>query len=159
VRRLRAERQGGSTGAADYDEVVTLTTTVRSLLAAAATVLCVPALAISVLEGDSVLVPFFAALSVAAGVAALLARRRWEGWRRGIGMLVGIAWVMAGVAISLLVGLFGSGGSLPTEMPPEPTYLGLTASFYHLVAICGGGALIVAAVFAPEQESLPTTHR
>jgi hypothetical protein len=130
---------------------VTLTTTSRPLLAVAATLLCVPALAISVLDGDSVLVAFFAALSVAAGVVALLARGPWEGWRRGIGMLVGIAWIVVGIAIALFIGSFRSAGSLPVEMPPESTYLGLTASFYHLVAICGGGALIVTAVFAPER--------
>jgi hypothetical protein len=112
---------------------VTLTTTSRPLLAVAATLLCVPALAISVLDGDSVLVAFFAALSVAAGVVALLAHGPWAGWRRGIGMLVGIAWIVVGIAIALFLGSFRS------------------ASFYHLVAICGGGALIVTAVFAPER--------
>jgi hypothetical protein len=145
-------------GEADYDEVVTLTTTSRPVLAVAATLLCVPALATSVAHGDPVLVAFFAALSVAAGVVALLARGPWESWRRGIGMLVGIAWILVGVAIWVLVGLFRSAGSLPTEMPPESTYLGLTATFYHLVAICGGGVLVITAVFAPERESLPTSH-
>lgn len=135
------------------DHTMTLTMNSRPIVAAVAAVLGVLAVVVSLADGDASLVPFFVALSLAAGLVAVLATGPWEGWRRGLGLLVAGGWIAVGVAITALLGFYQMvcGCSRPPP-PPEATYLGLTATVFHLAAMYIGGALIVFAVLAPRQD-------
>lgn len=117
----------------------------RSLLALAAAGLAALAATISSLDGDADLVPFFVALTVAGGAMAWAAHPPYAGVRRRITQLIAGAWFLTGCWIGVLLGLYvGIGGDGPAPTP-ESTYLGLTATIYHLVGMYGGLTLAMLA--------------
>ena len=105
-----------------------------------AAVLALVAAVMAQIDADRDIVPFFAALTVAAlGQAALLAdpADRWR--RRGAWAIAGL-WLVAAVWIGglLLMHQVMCGCSMPAPIEPERTYLGLTATIYHLAGLYGG---------------------
>jgi hypothetical protein len=104
----------------------------RSLLAIGAAVLAALAAAVSQLDGDIDLVPFFVGLTVLGGVG-----------------MVATAWVAAAFIIGGLLlwerALCACSGPIPTA---EATYLGLTATVYHVAGVYLGGALMAVAAFS-----------
>ncbi|MGH2446282.1 MAG: hypothetical protein ACRDGD_09625 [Candidatus Limnocylindria bacterium] len=95
-------------------------------------------------DGDADIVPFFVMLTVAGGVHAwATANVPPQGWRRVVAWIVAGGWTLAGVWIGALLLLFQAFQGSRPPAPPELTYLGLTATIYHLAGLYGGLTLIV----------------
>lgn len=94
-------------------------------------------------DGDADIVPFFVALTVAGGVHGWATATPLDGGRRMLALGITGLWMVAGVWIGALLGMvqLTCGCSGPTR-PPELTYLGLTATVYHLIGLYGGLALV-----------------
>ena len=123
----------------------------RSIFALAASALAGLAAVISSLDGDADLVPFFVALTFAGGVAAWAAHPPFQGARRRVAVVVAWGWLIAGAWVGVLLGLFQAWSSSSGPTPgPEATYLGLTATIYHLLGMYGGLVFMTVAVFGPE---------
>ena len=121
----------------------------RSNLAIVATVLAAVAGIVASEDGDASLVPFFIALTVAGGIGAWGTHEPFEGPRRVAARGIGVAWLGAAgwIGVLLLMERIACGCSSP---PPtaEATYLGLTATVYHLLGVYLGGALVAVAAFS-----------
>jgi hypothetical protein len=102
------------------------------------------------IDGDSDIVPFFVALTFLGGVAAWAVDNPQEAWRRYLVRSIALAWLVAAVWVGGLLAMYQAmcACSFPPR-PPEATYLGLTATVYHLVGLYGGLAAIALAAFAP----------
>lgn len=121
----------------------------RSNLAIVATVLAAVAGVVASEDGDASLVPFFIALTVAGGIGAWATHEPFEGPRRVAARGIGVVWLGAAgwIGVLLLMERIACGCSSP---PPtaEATYLGLTATVYHLLGVYLGGALVAVAAFS-----------
>ena len=121
----------------------------RSNLATVATVLAAVAGVVASEDGDASLVPFFIALTVAGGIGAWATHEPFEGPRRVAARGIGVVWLGAAgwIGVLLLMERIACGCSSP---PPtaEATYLGLTATVYHLLGVYLGGALVAVAAFS-----------
>ena len=116
---------------------------------AAATLAAVAAL-VSSFDGDDLELRFFLVASVVAAAQAWAAR----GSDRHRMLVVGIAflWLFVAAWIDALLVLFrGSGPDLPAPVV-EATYLGLTATAYHVAALHGGAILVMlSAILGPRR--------
>lgn len=121
----------------------------RSLLAIGAAILTAVAAIVSQLDGDTDFVPFFLGLTVLGGAGGFAVREPYTGTRRIVGALVATAWIAVAFIIGALLlwerALCGC--SMPEPMA-ESTYLGLTATVYHVAAVYLGGALMTVAAFS-----------
>lgn len=126
----------------------------RGALALGASALAGVAAVISALERAADLIPFFVALTFMGGLQAWAAQPPFVGSRRGLVRIVALLWLFAALAITSL--LLAYNGIIPGPQPartlrgPEATYLGLTATVYHLVALYGGLALTLSCAFVPD---------
>jgi hypothetical protein len=125
---------------------------VRSLLALTASALAGLAAVIASLDGDADIVPFFVGLTLLGGIGAWATHPPYEGSRRRIAEGVTLLWVLAAVWVGVLllmsVTVWQASGPPPR---PEDTYLGLTATVYHVVGLYGGVALILASTFGADR--------
>jgi hypothetical protein len=123
---------------------------VRSLLAIAAGSLAALAAIIASLDGDPDIVPFFVGLTLAGGVGAWAAHEPYGGRRRILAGAIGGMWLIAAGWIGVLLIMYRAtcGCSYPEPIGPETTYLGLTATVYHLAGVYVGGALMAVAAFS-----------
>lgn len=119
----------------------------RVWFASAAAGLALIALLVSILDGAQEAVAFFAVAAVAAGVQAWSVREPFAGNRRRLAIGIAVLWLIAATWIGVLLLMFQSASWPPPE--PEATYLGLTATVYHLVALYGGAGLVTLAAFWP----------
>ena len=121
----------------------------RSLLAIGAAVLAAVAAAVSQLDGDIDVVPFFLGLTVLGGVGALAVREPYSERRRLVGTMIATAWIAAAIIIGglLLWHQALCGCSMP-EPTAQATYVGLTATVFHVTAVYLGGALMTVAAFS-----------
>ena len=121
----------------------------RGALAIAATVLAALAAIVASQDGDGDIVPFFVGLTVAGGVGAWAVHEPYAGRRQLLARAIGGLWVIAAGWIGALLLMYQvtCGCSMPVR-PPEQTFLGLTATVYHLVGVYLGGALMAVAVFS-----------
>ena len=121
----------------------------RSTLAIVATLLAGVAAVISSQDGDADLVPFFVALTVLGGVGAWAMHEPYVGRRRLMARGIGVTWLGAAgwIGFLLLWERALCGCSSPPPMA-EATYLGLTASIYHMIAVYLGGALMAVGAFS-----------
>jgi hypothetical protein len=121
----------------------------RIVLALGAAALAALAGAIASLDGDADIVPFFLGLTLAAGVGAWAVHEPYAGARRTFAQLLAVAWLGVAVVVGGLLVWYQAlcGCSFPGR-PPEATYLGLTATVYHLAGVFVGGALMVVAAFS-----------
>lgn len=98
------------------------------------------------LDADADIVPFFVGLTFAGGLQAWAAahtpRTRAH---RAVVIGVALAWLVAAVWIGALLAWHRllCACSMPPPSP-ELTYLGLTATVYHLVGVYGGLVLVLA---------------
>jgi hypothetical protein len=122
---------------------------IRSNLAIAATMLAALAGIVASQDGDAFLVPFFIALTVAGGIGAWAMHEPFDGDRRVAARGIGTAWLGAAgwIGALLLMERVACGCSSPPPMA-EATYLGLTATVYHVGAVYLGGALMAVAAFS-----------
>jgi hypothetical protein len=121
----------------------------RSTLAIAATILAAVAAVVASQDGDGDIVPFFVGLTVAGGIGAWAMHEPYTGRRQLLGRFIGGAWLIAAGWIGVLLVMYQAtcGCSMPVR-PPETTYLGLTATIYHLAAVYLGGALMAVAAYS-----------
>jgi len=120
----------------------------RSILALGAAGLTSVAAVVSRLDGDSMELGVFAGLTVAALLAAGVLHPAAGPRGRVLGAMIAAAWTTAGVWVGVLLVMYvGACGCSRPVMPPEATYLGLTATIYHLVGMYGANALILVAAF------------
>ena len=122
----------------------------RSALAIGATALAGLAALAAAVDGDADILPFFIALTTAGGVGAVAVRDPYTGGRRLIARTIGVAWLLVGGYIGLLLLWYQTlcGCSFPAPVEPEATYLGLTATAYHLAGVFGGGVLMAVSAFS-----------
>ncbi len=121
----------------------------RSLLGLAAMVLTALATVVASQDSDADIVPFFVGLTVAAGIEAWAAHPPFEGRRRWTARLIASLWLIAALWIAVLLVMYQAMGSRPPPQP-EDTYLGLTATVYHLIGVYGGALLVLASTVGPE---------
>ena len=121
----------------------------RSLLGLAAMVLAALAAVVASEDGDADIVPFFVGLTVAAGVEAWAAHPPLEGHRRHTARLIALLWLVAAAWIGALL-LWSQAMSSRPPLQPEETYLGLTATVYHVIGLYGGAVLVLASTFGPD---------
>ncbi len=121
----------------------------RSAVALGASALAGLAGVISSLDGDADLVPFFIGLTFLGGIGAWAVHEPYSGQRRLLARGVGVLWLGAAGWIGVLLLWFQAlcACSYPPP-PPESTYLGLTATVYHLAGVYVGGALMAVAAFS-----------
>jgi hypothetical protein len=103
-------------------------------------------------DGDADIVPFFVGLTFVGGVAAWASQPWSAAWRRGIVRGAAVLWIGAAAWVAVLLLL--SATVLQASGPPpgpEETYLGLSATVYHVVGLYGGAVLIGIAAFAPDR--------
>ena len=121
----------------------------RSLLAILASALAAVAGLVSQLDGDIDLVPFFVGLTVLGATGAFVVRAPYPERRRIFGVMIATAWIAAALTIGgLLVWEQALCGCSRPEPIAEATYLGLTATAYHLAGVFLGGALMTVAAFS-----------
>lgn len=96
-------------------------------------------------DGDADIVPFFVALTLAGGLHAWSLHAPLCGMRV-VAWAVAGGWVVAAVWIGVLLAMYQAtcACSYPPR-PPEVTYLGLSATVYHLAGVYGGALLVSAA--------------
>ncbi len=124
----------------------------RSVLALAASALAGLAAVIASLDGDADIVPFFAGLTLLGGIGALAAHPPFEGPRRRIAQGATLLWVLAAVWVGVLLVMSVTVWQASSPPPrPEDTYLGLTATVYHLVGLYAGAALMLLSAFGPDR--------
>ncbi|MEP6470014.1 MAG: hypothetical protein ABJC24_09615 [Chloroflexota bacterium] len=120
------------------------------IVAAAATLLAAMATVVAFMDRDSDIAPFFVGLTVAAGIQWWAVGASFSGPRRRLAWTIVALWLLAAIWISVLLVMYQA--MCACSLPPpsaEVTYLGLTATVYHLTGLYGGLLLaIVAAVLA-----------
>lgn len=137
-------------GGADVAET-SYTTTMRGVLALAASALAGLAAVIASLDGDADIVPFFVGLTFLGGVEAWAAHPPFVGPRRMLARGVALLWLLAAIWIGVLlmyITVWQASSSPPRG--PEATHLGLTATVYHLLGLYGGLVLSIASAFGPD---------
>lgn len=122
----------------------------RSTLAIAAATLAAAAAVVSILDHDDSMVPFFIGLTVLAGVGAWAMREPYGGQRRLLARGIGVLWLGAAgwIGALLLWQQALCGCSYLAPIVPEATYLGLSATAYHLAGVYLGGSLMAVAAFS-----------
>ncbi len=123
----------------------------RGMPSLAAAVLAGVAAVVASQDGDGDIVPFFVALTVAGGIHA------WAtlGRHRPVAYGIAGAWAVAAIWIGVL--LIGYQAMCACSYPPrapEETYLGFTATVYHLVGLYGGLALVLFAEISVRREGV-----
>ena len=122
----------------------------RSSLAIGAAFLAALAGVIASQDGDADIVPFFIGLTVLGGVGAWAVHEPYEGRRRMLARGIGVLWLGAAgwIGALLLWQQALCGCSYPEPIAPDATYLGLTATVFHLAGVYLGGALVAVAAFS-----------
>lgn len=130
----------------------------RGIPSLAAAMLAGVAAVVASQDGDGDIVPFFIALIVAGGIHAWATARPPTRVRRSLAYGVAGAWTVAGIWIGVLLVMYQAtcGCSRP-ELPPELTYLGLTATVYHLIGLYGGLAFILFGEMSARREDSEAT--
>lgn len=122
----------------------------RSSLGILASALAGLAAVIASLDGDADIVPFFVVLTFAAGVVAWASHPPLVGVRRRLAQAIAVAWLAGAVWVGVLLVMAQSMGSGPRPSP-EATYLGLTATIYHLVGLYAGAGLVALLAFGRDR--------
>jgi hypothetical protein len=127
----------------------------RSSLAIGAAFLAGLAGVVASQDGDADIVPFFFGLTVLGGVGAWALHEPYGGRRRLLARGIGVTWLGAAgwIGALLLWQQAVCGCSFPAPIAPEETYLGLTATIYHLAGVYLGGALMAVAAFSRRLEA------
>jgi hypothetical protein len=121
----------------------------RTWLAIGASAVAGLAAVIASLDGDADIVPFFVGLTFLGGVAAASVHEPFIGRRQLLAQSAALVWVgAAGVIGALLLWSQALCACTRPYPSPEATYLGLTATVYHLVGVYVGGALVAVAAFS-----------
>jgi hypothetical protein len=124
----------------------------RSALALGASALAGLAGVIASLDGDADIVPFFVGLTFMGGLEAWATHPPFGGGRRALARSVALLWLLAAIWIGVLLLMYLTVWQASSPPPgPEATYLGVTATIYHLVGVYGGVLLALAGAFGPDR--------
>jgi hypothetical protein len=123
----------------------------RTALAMLASALAALAANIASLDGDADIVPFFVGLTFLGGVAAWAAHDPFVGTRRSTARGIGLLWIGLAIWAGVLLIWYQAMGSSRPAPTPEATYLGLTATVYHIIGLFGGAALMAVSGFVPDR--------
>lgn len=129
----------------------TLGGAIRGLLGVATSALAAIAAVTSSLDAGGDLVPFFVALTFGGGVAAWAAQPPFDGIRRRLAQGIAIGWSVAAVWVGVLLVGFVAQASSPPPVPGQ-TYLGLSATAYHLIGLYGGCAMVLLLAFVEDPD-------
>lgn len=124
----------------------------RSVLALAASALGGLAAVLASLDGDADIAPFFVGLTFLGGVEAWATHPPFVGPRRMLARGVALLWLLAAIWIGVLLLMYITVWQASSSPPrgPEATYLGLTATVYHLLGLYGGLVLSCVSAFGPD---------
>ena len=122
----------------------------RSALALAAAAVAGLAAIVAQLDGDRDIVPFFVGLSGIGLGGAWATREPMTSVRHTAAKAAALLWLGAAGWLGVLLLIYQStcACSYGGPIPPEATYLGLTATVYHLAGVYLGGALMAVAAFS-----------
>lgn len=121
----------------------------RTLLAGGASTVAGLAAVISSLDGDADLVPFFIGLTFLGGLGAASLHEPVTDRRRLLARTTALVWLAAaGVIGAALVWERALCACTSAPPPPPETYIGLTATIYHVAGVYLGGALLAVAAFS-----------
>jgi len=109
------------------------------------------AAAVSGLEGDRDVAPFFAALTFAAGVQVRATQPPFAGLGRLIAQAVAVAWLVTGAWVGVLLVMANTWQASSPPPSPEGSYLGLSPTVYHLLGMYGGLVLALLSAFARDR--------
>ena len=70
--------------------------------------------------------------------------------RRRLAQGVALSWLLAAVWTAALLLAFGQALGPPPQ--PEASYLGATATVYHVIGLFGGAALVLISAFGPTRD-------
>ncbi len=106
---------------------------------------------IASMDGDASIVPFFIGLTFAGGVEAWAVHPPPMGWRQLVAGVVAVLWLIAGIWIGGLLLMVATHVMEASGPPPAPeaTYLGLTATVYHVLGLYGGLLAVMASAWGP----------
>jgi hypothetical protein len=125
-------------------------------LALAASALAAVATAISSLDGDADLVPFFVLLTFAGGLIAVLLQPPVAPGRRTIARFLALGWAGAAIWAGVLLVWYQTACGCSSPPPaPDALYAGIPASAFHLAAAFVGGALVMVAAFGSPSRGEP----
>ena len=129
----------------------------RGVPALGASALAGLAAVISSQDGDPDFVPFFVGLTLLGGVLAWAVSRPEGTARRWITVAVVGTWSVAALWVGALLFMAGTVWQSSSTVPPGPeaTYLGLTATVYHVLGLYGGWVLVVLAARQPVDTPAP----
>jgi membrane associated rhomboid family serine protease len=103
-------------------------------------------------NGDSDIVPFFVGLTVAAGIHVWAVGAPFGGLRRRVAWTIVALWLLAAIWIGGLLVMYQAMCACSRPFPAEDiTYLGLTATVYHLTGLYGGLLLAIVAASLAER--------
>ena len=129
----------------------------RTNLSAAAAILSVIAGAVSLIDDAQEASAFFLVAAVVASIQAAAAKVPFAGPRRRLSRILAWAWVIAVVWIDALLVMYQSAARPTPE--PEATYLGLTATAFHVIALHAGAVLVLLSAYVPERWVLARWRR
>jgi hypothetical protein len=103
-------------------------------------------------DGDSDIVPFFVGLTAAAGIHLWAVGDPFNGLRRRVAWTIVALWLLAAIWIGVLLVMYQAMCACSRPPPSiEATYLGLTATVYHLTGLYGGLLLAIVAAAVAER--------
>ncbi len=115
----------------------------------AAALLSVIALAVSILDNAPEPMGFFAVTTVAALIQAWCVRDAESVELRRLAIGIAVAWVAGAIWIGVLLAMYQSASRPPPAL--EETYLGLTATVYHVIGVYGGALAASIAALGPRR--------
>jgi hypothetical protein len=131
----------------------------RSILGLAASVLAGLAAVVASQDHHADFVPFFVALTVLGGVNAWAVDAPHAGPRRWAAAGSALVWTAAAAWFAILL-VFPFQASSPAPVADQ-TFVGIPATFYRMLGLYGGAALVLVSGFAPASwfERLPRIAR
>jgi hypothetical protein len=120
----------------------------RSTLGVAASALAGLAASVAA-TADPTIVPFFIGLAVLGGVEAAVAYPPFRGGRRLVARGAALLWLVAAAWVGVLLLMYTVWEHVGPPPTPEPTFMGLPATVYHVIGLYGGVVLVLASAFGP----------
>lgn len=123
----------------------------RGALALVASALAGVAAIIASLDADADIVPFFVGLTFLGGLQAWAIQPPVTGTRRTAARAIAALWVLVAIWAAVLLIWYQAMGHDAPPPAPEATYLGLTATVYHVIGLFGGAVVSAASAFGADR--------
>lgn len=119
----------------------------RTWFSAIAALLCAIAALVSLVDGRTLELGFFIIATCLALVQAWCVRVPHDRMRMRLAQAIAVIWAGGAIWIGVLLLMYQTASRPPPV--PEATYLGLTATAYHIAGVYGGALAALIAAFAP----------